>query len=324
MSSRVLGSALGDDRFRRRSIVRTTARLVLSLGLVAGVAVVMPAAGLAAASASVLPAGHHGPGGGGGGNQGGGNQGGGNQGGGNQGGGSGFGGGGRGGFRHLVIVSGTVGSVGTTSFTLTRGIGPIAPAPVTGTATTFITAIATGLTINVSQYTRFLAPGMTSHGLSDIVVGDKVTVEGRRAGPGIVNANLVVIPLELATGAVGTVGGDYFTIPVRPVWSLTGTATTLTGTARAWTIDVTGSTTYHERGVNPSTLSLSSLGSGDHVTVVGSQAGPLTLDAITVLIEPPHGKGGGPGGGGGGPGGGGGGPGGGGGGGPGGGKHHHR
>jgi hypothetical protein len=211
-----------------------------------------------------------------------------------------------------VIVSGTVGSVGTTSFTLTRGFGPITPAPLTGTATTDIVT-STGWTVNVSQYTHFLVPGTTSPNLSDVVVGDKVTVTGRRGDAGVVNATLVVIPLELATGAVGTVGGDYFTIPVRPMWSLTGTAATLTATPTAWTIDVSGSTKYHERGVAPSTLSLNSLSAGDHVTVEGSQDGPLTLDAITVLIEPSHGKGGGPGGGGGQ-----------GGGGPGGGGHHHK
>jgi hypothetical protein len=292
MSSRSLASALGNDRSRSRSIVRTTARVVLSLGLVASVGVVLPASGLATASASAVPAGHHGPGGGGG-NQGGpggrGNPGGGNQGGG----GGGFGGGG---FRHIVIVSGTVGSVGTTSFTLTRGFGPIMPVPLTGTATTGTT---TGLTVDVSQQTRFLVQGTTSPNLSDVMLGDKVTITGRRAGSGIVNANLVVIPLELVTGAVGTVGTDSFTIPLRPMWSLTSTATTLTGTATAWTIDVSGTTTYHERGVSSSTLSLTSLASGDHVTVVGSQAGALTLDAITLLIEPPRGTGGGSGGGGG-------------------------
>ncbi len=282
-------------------IVKTT-RLALTLGLAAGLAVVIPAGGIATAGASVVPAAHQGPGGGG--NQGGGNQGGGNQGGGGFGGG-GFGGGGLGGFRHLVIVTGTVGSVGTTSFTFTRGFGPIMPFALTGTATT-LTGTATGWTINVSQDTHFVAPGTTSPNLTDVLVGDKVTVTGRRAGPGDVNASLVLIPLELVTGAVGTVGGDSFTIPLRPVWSHTGTATTLTGTATAWTIDVSGSTTYHERGVASSTLTLSSLSSSDHVTVVGSQAGALTLNAITVLIEPPRGTGGGGGGGG-----------------PGGGKHHH-
>jgi hypothetical protein len=170
---------------------------------------------------------------------------------------------------------------------------------------TTLTGTATGWTINVTQYTHFVAPGTTSAGLTDVLVGDKVTVTGSRAGAGMVNANLVVVPLELVTGAVGTVGDNSFTIPVRPMWSLTSTATTLTGTATAWTIDVSGSTKYHERGVVSSTLSLGSLGSGDHVTVLGSQAGALTLNAITVLIEPPRGSGGG------------------GGGGPGGGKHHH-
>ena len=108
---------LGNDRSPNRSVLRTTARFVLSLGLVASVGVVLPAAGLASAGASALPAAHHGPGGGGG-----------NQGGGFGGGGGGFGGGGGGfgggGFRHIVIVSGTVGTVGATSFTLTRGLGP--------------------------------------------------------------------------------------------------------------------------------------------------------------------------------------------------------
>jgi hypothetical protein len=311
MSFRIPARAPGADRLRSRLIVKTT-RLALSVGLAAGLAVVMPATGVATAGASVVPAAHQGPGGGG--NQGGGNQGGGNQGGGNQGGGGfgggGFGGGGLGGFRHLVIVTGTVGSVGTTSFTLTRGFGPIMPFALTGTATT-LTGTATGWTINVSQYTHFLVPGTTSPDLTDVLVGDKVTVTGRRAGAGMVNANLVVIPLELVTGAVGTVGAGSFTVPVRPLWSLTSTATTLTGTATAWTIDVSGSTTYHERGVASSTLTLGSLSSSDHVIVVGSQAGALTLNAITVLIEPPRGTGGG------------GGPGGGGGGGPGGGKHHH-
>ena len=313
MSFRTAGRAHGADGLRSRLIVKTT-RLALTVGLAAGLAVVTSAGGVATAGASVVAAAHQGPGGGG------------NQGGGNQGGG-GSGGGGLGGFRHLVIVTGTVGSVGTTSFTLTRGFGPIMPFALTGTATT-LTGTATGWTINVSQYTHFLAPGTTSPNLTDVLVGDKVTVTGRRAGAGMVNANLVVIPLELVTGAVGTVGGGSFTVPIRPVpirpvWSLTGTATTLTGTATAWTIDVSGSTTYHERGVASSTLTLNSLSSSDHVIVVGSQAGALTLNAITVLIEPPRGTGGGGGGGGpGGPGGGGGGPGGGGGG-PGGGKHHH-
>ena len=313
MSFRIPARAHGADRLRSRLIVKTT-RLALTLGLAAGLAVIAPAGGVATAGASVVPAAHQGPGSGG--NQGGGNQGGGNQGGGNQGGG-GFGGGGLGGFRHLVIVTGTVGSVGTASFTLTRGFGPIMPFALTGTATT-LTGTATGWTILVSQYTHFLAPGTTSPDLTDVLVGDKVTVTGRRGGPGMVNANLVVIPLELVTGAVGTVGGGSFTVPIRPVWSLTSTATTLTGTATAWTIDVSGSTTYRERGVASSTLSLNSLSSSDHVIVVGSQAGALIVNAITVLIEPPRGAGGG---GGGGPGGGGGS--GGGGGGPGGGKHHH-
>jgi hypothetical protein len=284
MSFRVPARARGADRLRSRLIVKT-ARLALTLGLAAGLAVVMPAGGIATAGASVVPAAHQGPGGGG------------NQGGGNQRGG-GFGGGGLGGFRHLVIVTGTVGSVGTTSFTLTRGFGPIMPFALTGTATT-LTGTATGWTIDVSQYTHFVAPGTTSPDLTDVLVGDKVTVTGRRAGPGMVNANLVVIPLELVTGAVGTVGGDSFTIPLRPMWSLTSTPTTLTGTATAWTIDVSGSTTYHERGVASSTLTLSSLSSSDHVIVLGSQAGALTLNAITVLIEPPRGTGGGGGGGGG-------------------------
>jgi hypothetical protein len=293
MSFRALANALGNDRSRGRSVVRTTARLVLSLGLVASVGVVLPAGGLAGAGASVVPASHHGPGGGGG-NQGGpggrGNPGGGNQGGGFGGGGGGLGGGG---FRHIVIVSGTVGSVGTTSFTLTRGLGRITPpAPLTGTATTDA-GTSTGWTVDVSQQTHFLVPGTTSPNLSDVVAGDKVTVTGRRGGAGIVNASLVVVPLELATGAVGTVGSDYFTIPVRPIWSPTSTATTLTGTATTWTIDVSGSTTYHERGMKTSALSLNSLSSGDRVVVVGSQAGALTLDAITVVIEPPRGTGGG-------------------------------
>jgi hypothetical protein len=296
MSFRIPARAHGADRLRSRLIVKTT-RLALTLGLAAALAVVMPAAGVATAGASVVPAAHQGPGGGG--NQGGGNQGGGNQGGGNQGGGGfgggGFGGGGLGGFRHLVIVTGTVGSVGTTNFTITRGFGPIMPFALTGTATT-LTGTATGWTINVSQYTHFLVPGTTSPGLTDVLVGDKVTVTGGRAGAGMVNANLVVIPLELVTGTVGTVGGGSFTVPIRPMWSLTSTATTLTGTATAWTIDVSGSTTYHERGVASSTLTLNSLSSSDHVIVVGSQAGALTLNAITVLIEPPRGTGGGGGG----------------------------
>ena len=73
--------------------------------------------------------------------------------------------------------------------------------------------MATGITVNVLQYTHFLVPGTTSAGLADVLVGDKVTVTGRRAGSGMVNANLVVIPLELVTGAVGVVGTGSFTSP---------------------------------------------------------------------------------------------------------------
>ena len=115
MSFRTAGRAHGADGLRSRLIVKTT-RLALTVGLAAGLAVVTSAGGVATAGASVVAAADQGPGGGG------------NQGGGNQGGG-GSGGGGLGGFRHLVIVTGTVGSVGTTSFTLTRGFGPSCRSP---------------------------------------------------------------------------------------------------------------------------------------------------------------------------------------------------
>lgn len=268
--------ALGRGQAPKRLITRAASRLVLCLGLAAGLAVVLPAGGVAAAS-TLVPAGHHGPGGGG------------------------FGGG----FSHRVIVTGTVTSTGTTGFTITRGFGPITPVPLTSTSTT-LTGTATDLTINVLTSTKFVAPGMTPPaGLSDVVVGDSVDVTGRRAGPGIVNADRVVIPPKVVIGTVGTVGTTDFTVTLRPRWApvgtptnLTGTASTLTGTATtltgtAWTIDVSGSTTYHERGVASSSLSLDSLSTGNHVAVVGTQDGTLTLNGVDVLIQAASAPGGG-------------------------------
>jgi hypothetical protein len=261
-------------KMRGVAIARLATRLALCLGLVAA----LPVAAAAEAGAAPLHSDHHGapPGRGAQGGQPG--RGGSPDGDGRPGGGDhnrgGAPGGGEGWSHHRhITVSGTVGTLGTSSFTLLvegrfelrgMGRGPV----LTGTATT--------LTVDVSTTgTRFVEPTVKSADFSDVLSGDQVRVEGALAGQATVNANVVNIPLVKATGTVGTIGASSFelSVPSRG-WDLTGTATTLT-------INTSGAV-FREPTV-PS-ASLSNVMTGDKVSVRGTQEGAGTVDATWVFI----------------------------------------
>jgi hypothetical protein len=137
----------------------------------------------------------------------------------------------------------------------------------------------TDVSVNVLSTTKFREPGVSSPGLSNVLVGDQVTVRGTQAGGGVVNATSIDVPLVTQTGTV-----------------LTGTATTISSmeetftlAAGSWkstnvTVDVFSTTTIRERG--QSSVNFSDIQGGDQVTVVGTQGGGGVIDATSVLIRP--------------------------------------
>ncbi len=255
-------------------ITRLAVRMLLCLGLVAA----LPVASAAGAGATPLPSDHHGapPGWGNGGGQHGraGAPDDGSGPGGRDHGRSGWPGqAGRGAHQRHVTLSGTVGTLQASSFTLSvtgrfrlEGMGH--GWALTGTATT--------LTVDVSTLgTRFVEPTVKSANFSDVLPGDQVRVEGVLASPGTLDADVVNIPLVRATGWVGTVGANSFvlSLPGRD-WDLTGTAATLTVN--------TSNAVFHEPTV-PSP-SLSNVMTGDRVSVTGTQDGAGTVNAKSVFI----------------------------------------
>ena len=182
-------------------------------------------------------------------------------------------------FRHGYggTLIGTVLSAPVASTTLTTTASTV---PVTASFTITPTGWQSAtVTVDVTANTKFRDPGDSSPGLSDVLVGDQVTVRGTQAGGGVVNATSVDVPLVTQTGTV-----------------LTGTATTISSTeetftlaASGWkstnvTVDVFSTTTIRERG--QSSVSFSDIQGGEQVTVRGTQGGGGIIDATSVLIRP--------------------------------------
>jgi Domain of unknown function (DUF5666) len=171
-------------------------------------------------------------------------------------------------------VAGTVGVVGTNTFTVKGRNG-------------------TTTTVDVSSSTTYKDPGVTSPSLSDVKAGEFVAVGGSSSS-GTVHATSVMIggpggpggfggfhgfgggTPPAATGTVGNVGTNTFNVKGR-----NGTTTT---------VDVSSSTTYKVYGVaHPS---LSNVKAGDFVVVTGSSSSG-TVHATSVAIDGPGGPGGG-------------------------------
>ena len=151
----------------------------------------------------------------------------------------------------------------------------------TSTASTGPEHVTGSVTVAVSSATRYREPGIRHGGLTSIVQGDVVMVRAKRNSSGNLQALEVTLPVVRVKGFVAT--------SVQGSFTLTGTGTTLDG---AWggtdiTVKVSASTRYlgaggdHASAPKPAT---SPLTPGWKVAVMGTQDGPATLDALTVLV----------------------------------------
>jgi hypothetical protein len=242
-------------------------RFVLSLGLAAGLATVLPLATTSAAGATPVPAGHHFGGhghhsGGGGGGGGGGN--GSGSGGGAPGWDRGHGGHGRGPGR---VISGTAEGVTSSGFDLAVAARWAA-----------LTSTSTTVAVNVTSSTKYIEPGQgrPSPGISGVVDGDKVQVAGAPTGTGTITAFLVMVPLTNDTGTVSAAGASGFTLTLSNQWD------TLTGTSTTIAVGVTPGTTYREPGQG--TPITSSGLDGYTVDVTGAQDGAGAVTALVVGV----------------------------------------
>ena len=176
---------------------------------------------------------------------------------------------------------GTVATVGTNTFTLTSHDG-------------------TTVTVDVSDSTTYLDPGVTTPTVADVKVGSHVAVFGTDAS-NTVTATKVVIGGPGGTGGFGGPGGPgghngFGGTPPAAVGTVatvgTNTFTLTTLGATAVTVDVSPSTTYMERGV--ASPSIADVTVGAKVVVFGTDASN-TVSAAKVGIGGPQGGPGGPG-----------------------------
>ena len=172
-------------------------------------------------------------------------------------------------------ASGTVASVGATTFTVTTHQG-------------------TKVTVDVSGTTTYLDPAVTSPSLADVKVGDHVAVFGTDSA-NTVTAAKVAIGGPGGPGGPGGDGGpgghpDFGGTPpaafgtVASVGTNTFTLTSPDGTTV--TVDVGSSTTYTEFG--KTSASIADVTVGAHVAVFGTDAAN-TVTATKVGIGSPTG-----------------------------------
>ena len=126
-------------------------------------------------------------------------------------------------------------------------------------------------TVDVSGSTTYTDSSVTSPTFADVAVGDEVLVYGTRTGTDAVSASnvmIVVKPAVVGTVATMTASSDTFTVAA---WK-----------GQTWTVTVTGSTAYTERGVTSPTFS--DVAVSDEVVVYGTSTGTDAVTASTVVI----------------------------------------
>ncbi len=163
---------------------------------------------------------------------------------------------------------GTVKSVGSGTFTLTKPDG-------------------TTVTVDVGSSTTYLDPGVTSPSLANVTVGAHVAVFGTDTS-NTVTATKVAIGGPMGPGGPGGFRISGGTPPaavgtVKSVGSGTFTLTTPDGTTV--TVDVGSSTTYLDPGVT--SPSLGNVTVGAHVAVFGTDTSN-TVTATKVAIGGPR------------------------------------
>jgi hypothetical protein len=178
-----------------------------------------------------------------------------------------------------VVVFGT--EAGTNTIDATSVEVPPARDAGSVASTTPTFTITTGdptatVTVNLSSSTTYREPGTTSPSLSDILVGDHITVFGTQDGTDVVNATSVDLPRAI----------DFGTVATAPASSTatTFTITTAGRTSTTLTINVSSTTTYRDPGV--SSPSLVDVVAAGHVLVIGAQDGTNMVNATSVFILP--------------------------------------
>lgn len=157
------------------------------------------------------------------------------------------------------VVTGTVETPGTTSFTLKSGAATI--------------------TVDVTSTTRYLDHGVSGPTVANVTAGERVRVHGTLAGTNTVDASRVrVLPaLPIVTGKVAS------------TTSLSSGSFTITRGPATITVDVTSTTRYLDHGA--STPTSANLTVGERVAIWGTEsAGTNTVDASQVRVLParPH------------------------------------
>ena len=151
----------------------------------------------------------------------------------------------------------------------------------TGTRSTIPLLNDTSVTANLDvppTTTTFRQPGVTSPIYSDVLDGEQVVLTALQTGTTTVDATSVRIPSVVVKGTVATTPA-----PATTGFTLTSTSSTIAVlNDTTVTVDVTGSTTYRERGV-----SSPSVQPGDQVSVTAEQSGTTTVEALSVVISSP-------------------------------------
>ncbi|MGA3184011.1 MAG: hypothetical protein ABSE52_05365 [Candidatus Dormibacteria bacterium] len=126
-------------------------------------------------------------------------------------------------------------------------------------------------TVDVSGSTTYTDSSVTSPTFANVAVGDEVVVYGTTTATDTVsatNVTIIVKPAVVGTVATVTPGSDTFTVAACK--------------GQTWTITVTGSTAYTERGVTSPTFS--DVAISDEVVVYGTSTGTDAVTAGSVVI----------------------------------------
>jgi hypothetical protein len=155
--------------------------------------------------------------------------------------------------------------------------GTVSTAPASATGSfTLVAWGGTTWTVDLSGSTTYSEAGVTSPTYSNVAVGDQVAVDGTTTAPDTVDAGSVWVSER------PVVSGTVATAPA----SATGSFTLTTRGGTTWTVDLTGSTTYAERGVTSPTYV--DVAVGDEVVVFGTSTGTDTVTAgsVTIMLRP--------------------------------------
>jgi hypothetical protein len=163
---------------------------------------------------------------------------------------------------------GKVATVGASSFTITTSTGTV--------------------TVDVTGSTTYFDRGVTSPSLANVTVGESVAVFGTETS-GTVAATSVAIGNPGGFGGHGGPGAKGEPAAVGKVATVGASSFTITTSTGTVTVDVTGSTTYFDRGVT--SPSLANVTVGESVAVFGTETSG-TVAATSVAIGNPGGFGG--------------------------------